>query len=111
MRPRSGRIEISFAIVGEAGAVELRVWAGEADPGLYMAPVSSLGFEVHERVAATDARHANCWLLNGPCRHDGTSLWASEYWLPNLMQYGTDWLWPRLEREYAERFPEPPPHA
>lgn len=49
----------------------------------------------------------DCWLLNGPCWHDGSSLYATEFAIPawerckamdNLEPF---WLW--LEREYRDR--------
>lgn len=34
----------------------------------------------HARFSAPD--HNNCRILGAPCWHDGTSLWASEKWIP-----------------------------
>jgi hypothetical protein len=39
-----------------------------------------------------------------PCYTDGSALRADE-WAKQFLEGGTEWLWPALEREYAERFP------
>ena len=45
----------------------------------------------------------NCEFNGGKCWHDGTSLWASEYWIPYIMPRGTDAIWKELEYEYIKR--------
>lgn len=47
----------------------------------------SCGLEFHHRNKTGDEApsQTNCWLVGGPCWHDGTSLYASET------------LWPRIE--------------
>lgn len=50
----------------------------------------------------------DCNLLpGGTCYYDGSGLQADE-WVPDFVAGGTDWLWPRLETEYRERFAPPP---
>lgn len=53
-------------------------------------PDPSCGLEFHYMRDPTGGReaphHKQCWLLGGPCWHDGTSLYASET------------VWPRVER-------------
>lgn len=45
----------------------------------------------------------SCDILGCECYYDGSSLLADE-WVPDFIAGGTDWLWPRLEQEYKERF-------
>lgn len=103
-----------FGVVGEHGAVELqfRVLTGDAIHEL-LDRVGAAGLEKHSRTPfeysdKSKPDHADCWLIGGPCWHDGTSLWASEYWMPNFQRLGTEWLWPRLEQQYADEFCKAP---
>jgi len=91
---------ISFAVVGPAGAVEFRLMTRDGPLG----PVSPMGFEMHARAPLDGGNHSNCWLIEGPCCHDGTSLWAIEHWMPLFRNGGTKALWPALEAEYRRRF-------
>lgn len=99
-----GDLRHSFAVIGPKGAVEF--WFHTDD-------MECSGFEKHSRTGAghwdsdTTPSHPSCGLLDGqPCWHDGTSLWASEYWVPGYEAAGEDWVWNRLERAYAEQFHE-----
>lgn len=47
--------------------------------------------------------HEHCPFNDGPCWHDGTSLWASEYWIPNILPGGSDAIFSKLEFEYPKR--------
>ena len=63
------------------------------------------GVEYHHRaapdyMAGEDATHEHCWILGGPCWHDGTSLWASEHWIPLLEAAGEDAIWRDLRATY-----------
>jgi hypothetical protein len=49
------------------------------------------------------SRHAACEVNGGECWHDGTSLWASEYWIPYILPGGDESIYCELERHYAER--------
>jgi len=45
------------------------------------------GIEIHRRTPPEHCRfdapdHDNCWLIKGPCWHDGSSLQVDEFWLP-----------------------------
>ena len=44
-----------------------------------------------------------CTLMGGTCYYDGSSLQAAE-WMKEFMERGTEWLWPRLEQLYRDRF-------
>jgi len=48
--------------------------------------------------------HEQCLQNNGKCWHDGTSLWASEYWIPFVMPNGDDVIWAKLESTALESF-------
>jgi hypothetical protein len=51
-----------------------------------------------------DAHHASCLHNGGECWHDGTSLWASEYWIPHILPLGQDAIWQRLTQAYRDNF-------
>lgn len=36
----------------------------------------------------------------GKCWHDGTSLWASEYWIPYVLPRGDKIIWETIEFNY-----------
>ncbi len=36
---------------------------------------------LHEKIPS----HDHCWLLDGPCWHDGSSTHASEVWIPRWL--------------------------
>ena len=53
------------------------------------------GFEIHHRSAPNYMKgeapsHDNCWLLNSPCWHDGSSTYAREFWIPKWEQSPND---------------------
>lgn len=48
--------------------------------------------------------HEQCMQNNGKCWHDGTSLWASEYWIPYVMPNGDEAIWRKLENTALEIF-------
>jgi hypothetical protein len=56
------------------------------DHGLKYGDRYSGGIEIHYRVPPDYMRDqapmAKCWLLGGPCWHDGSSLQATEHWIP-----------------------------
>lgn len=101
-----------FAVVGEKGGIHFHFTVSEENLKMSWGEKSifqSLGLETHYRVCpdcyvGREAHHEDCWLIGGKCWHDGTSLWAHEYWMPRFLDGGTDWLWPRLERQYHEVF-------
>jgi hypothetical protein len=62
------------------------------------------GVEYHHRAAPDymkEQSHEHCWILGGPCWHDGTSLWASEHWIPLLEREGEEAIWRELHATYA----------
>jgi len=75
-------------------------------------PVDPIGgIEIHyhtppEYMQDSKPCEENCWLLNGPCWHDGSSLWAHEYWIPKLYrnQNSHEWIFEELKEEMDNRF-------
>ena len=101
-KPKNGTRRHSFAVVGSKGAVEF--W-------FHVDDMECSGFEKHARsgdghwLGTPDhPSHLNCELLGGPCWHDGTSLWASEFWVPLYKTGGADAIWRELECDYHQRF-------
>lgn len=85
-RNASGRPIHQWSAVDQRGGVH--VWIEET--GIADYPHMG-GFEVHWRsppawAEGKPADKENCWLLKGPCWHDGSSLWASEYWIPRWLE-------------------------
>lgn len=73
----------SFSLIGRFGALALNIREYKDTPsaGLEYHHKSPLGY-MDDAPSRTD-----CYLLNGPCWHDGTSLYATETYLP-VFQYG-----------------------
>jgi hypothetical protein len=65
--------KLNWAVVGEQGAIH--IWCDPAFMGIG-------GFEVHSRLPMFDDHvpGQDCWLLNGTCHHDGSSLAYLERW-------------------------------
>jgi len=56
-----------------------------------------------EYLSEKDPSHDDCHANGGKCWHDGTSLWASEYWIPYILPQGNDGIWRTLQNYYDER--------
>lgn len=75
--------QLCWYVVGPLGGVH--IWAREHDAkfsallGKYIG-----GVECHWHCEAGEAHHDECWLLKGPCRHDGSSLYFSERIAPMI---------------------------
>lgn len=98
--------ETRYCVVGPEGAVDFHFSAGMR-PG---DPVCA-GLEIHSRTpmewqTGQAPRSDRCWLLDGPCWCDGTSLYATEHLYPLFQALGVDGFWIVLEREYRDRFPQ-----
>lgn len=46
--------------------------------------------------------HDICHANNDKCWHDGTSLWASEHWIPYILPHGNERIWLELELNYKD---------
>lgn len=79
-----GHARHTWSVVLAAGAMHLHVVDGGERAGEHR---YSGGIEVHYRQPPRYMRdeppsHDHCWLLQSPCWHDGSSLQASERWIP-----------------------------
>ena len=95
-----GSVTTSFDIIGDVGALSLNI--NEYDPG----KEPSAGLETHSRYSLGCApSHDQCHVLGGaPCWHDGTSLYASEHWLPMFKHVSDEEMLRLLCREADEQF-------
>jgi len=68
------------------------------------------GLEVHSRkpfsYSDPEPDHNDCWLLKGPCWHDGTSLYVSEVVIPFWLvdPENNERMFKFLKRDYETRF-------
>lgn len=70
----------------------------------------SAGLEFHYRTPPEHMRddapsHKDCWVIGGPCWHDGTSLYAAEHWVPRweLAPHDHDGMFSALIKELERR--------
>ena len=100
--------EIGWAVVGKHGAIEFWMFSDDHLKGLGLSTRSLGGVETHQRTPFEYSQsqgtpdHEECPVLDGPCWHDGTSLWASEHWIPKYRILGEEWVWAELERTYRK---------
>lgn len=100
LRGPKGGISFSVSLWEGAGGAEKHAKFGGP----------SCGLEFHHGFDPTGgkeaAHHARCWLLEGPCWHDGTSLYASETIWPIVQSMMPDHaaIFRLLEREYDRHF-------
>lgn len=113
-RRAGGAWECSYEPIGARGGVHLHV-AGphHYDGGEHW----SAGLEFHGRApldcqAEQPPSHDVCWLLNCPCWHDGTSLYAEEEYLPLVLAGSHATVFRSLIHDADKRWPalicEPP---
>ena len=88
---RFGNWEHNYELMGQHGGVRLHITKyGE----MYKDTCGPYGggIEFHYRTPGKgDSKppdHDQCWLIKCPCWHDGSSLWASEYWIPMFANGG-----------------------
>jgi hypothetical protein len=105
----------SWQIEGEHGGAELHISSYEIDGEERW----SAGLECHYRKPPEYMRgqapsHSPCWLLHGPCWHDGTSTHAQDEFVPLFRAGAEDAIWGGMEqwlgRNLAE-FDSPTPSA
>lgn len=82
--PHPGQPRYTWAMVGPKGAVH--IWAQTTSDEYAERFVDRYigGVECHWPAGDEEAHHADCWLLKGPCRHDGSSLYFSDHIAPML---------------------------
>lgn len=107
---RDDGYERRWVVVGPKGAVDFHCTHGPVDHPI----VGRIGgVEYHYRtppdyMRSEAAHHPCCWALDGPCWSDGSSLQATEHWIPMLERAGEDAIWAELERAYhAHDWPMP----
>jgi hypothetical protein len=104
---REDDYEKRWIVVGEHGAIDFH--CSHADSEFACKYGRTGGIEYHHRAPASYMRsdyscvHDHCWILDGKCWHDGTSLWASEHWIPLLESSGEAAIWAELERTYSRK--------
>ena len=96
-----------WSVVGAKGGMHLSIRDGGEDNRHRR---YSGGIEQHSRTPTSDTAptHDKCWLLGGPCWHDGSSLAAIERWIPlwEVAPHDHDRMFRLLEAEADERFGE-----
>ena len=99
-------MRVEFLVIGEPGAVHF--WVAQSGAPEISGPIYG-GVEYHhasppDYMADRPATNNPCHFLGKPCWHDGTSLWASEHWIPNFVNNGQEWVFLNLEVLYLETF-------
>ncbi len=109
----AGETYVNMQVVGKDGCIEFAFALTGHPPRVYNTNLRTLGIEYHwnpmsKSVPApflnTPVSHNQCPALNGPCYHEGTSLWASEFWQPMLVYHGPNDVWYQLRIEYEKTF-------
>ena len=100
-----------WSIVGAAGGIHLHI-TDYGDPRDCGGTRYQGGVEVHWRhpppsLAGDPPSHDQCWLLGCPCWHDGSSLQASERYIPVWETGGElvhEYIWNMLECDADDHF-------
>lgn len=92
---------VDYAVIGEKGAVHFWHFKKFANSG---------GVEEHRKEPAAyqvgrPADHDCCFIIECPCWHDGSSLYADKFF-PILEVQGEDAVYIQLKTEYQNRFDE-----
>jgi len=97
----------TWSVVTAKGGMHLTI----NDSGEDARPRYHGGVETHWRqpppyMEDAPPSHTNCWLIGGPCWHDGSSLWAKEHWIPiwHLDENDREGMLRRLEVAAEEMF-------
>lgn len=101
---REDDYEKRWIVVGNYGAIDFHCSHAHLDVSKRYGVTG--GVEYHHRQPASymgddyGCTHDHCWVLGGKCWHDGTSLWATEHWIPMFRACGEAWVWLELESTY-----------
>jgi len=82
----SGPVHV-WSLAGFHGGVHLHIHGYRTSPDEEYR--WSGGVEAHRKSPpdySEPPSHADCWLTGGLCWHDGTSLWATEHWIPRFLR-------------------------
>lgn len=98
--PRHGSATHSYEIVGRFGALQLHI--KEYENNLHA------GLEIHYIQPLSHMRdvpsNMDCWLTKTPCWHNGTSLYAEEYFLPHFTRQNHQEMFDLLTQEADRHF-------
>lgn len=103
---REDDYEKRWIVVGKHGAIDFHCAHANSDSSRRYGRMG--GVEYHHRRPASYMRadygcvDDHCWVLSGKCYYDGTSLWASEHWIPLLESCGEAAIWRELEITYRK---------
>lgn len=105
--------EQHYVVIGEEGAIHFHLMESSEDSRKAYGERYWGGVEIHSKKALYDNQMSiskNCWILGCECWHDGSSLMASERYIPEweFCQRIGDFesLWLSLEHMYRQRFLE-----
>lgn len=101
-----------WSVVGRHGAIHLHISdMGKERSEKYCTEQFSGGIEIHYRQPPSYMRNDapsqdRCWLLQGPCWHDGSSLQVSESWIPRwrASPHDHERMFTMLKSEYDDIF-------
>lgn len=99
-----------WSVTGESGSVSFWVCETVSELSIKWGERFFGGVETHYNKKSKpdyldkNSHHESCLHNAGECWHDGTSLWASEYWIPHILPLGQDAIWQRLVQAYRENF-------
>ena len=119
-------MEVEFWVRGPKGAISLRMcthWFVPSEqqrsfdmyskypwePRDLMQPdIVDVSYHAHAPAHDSDYATADCAYLGGPCHSDGSALYGNECFREGFLRGGSDWLFARLEEEYAFRLENGP---
>jgi len=99
--------ETRWIVVNKLGAIDFH--CTNTDLEIVAKFGRSGGVEIHRSLPddyqnPDQPDHLDCWILGGKCWHDGSSLWASEHWIPMLESNGEEAVWQALYAEHKRQF-------
>jgi hypothetical protein len=103
----SGRKE--WCVSGEYGSLSFWVqeyspeWQNQYGEKYYGGIENHYNDKSKPEYLSENSKHMDCNCNGGLCYHDGTSLWASEYWIPYILPLGQDSIWSMLTYHYNGR--------
>ena len=103
----------TWTVLGAKGAVHLHITDYGEEHGKKYGERYLGGIEIHYRhppeyMTEKPPSQDECWLLKCPCWHDGSSLQASEVWIPTWQAdpHDHDGMFAMLKNDARQRFEE-----
>lgn len=105
-------VAVRMQVIGPDGGCEFHFTCHNEEARRYgEGAITPGGFECHFKAHSRPDYYAehekphrtDCSVTGGDCWHDGTSLWASEHWLPGMAHGGEEWVWRELEAAYRDK--------